>query len=297
MDVLTLPRLALVAGLVTAVACSRTYDWEPDGQPCRQTGTGATASFACDEGYSCYQRPGVTGSECVRDGSRRRGDDCSLTSMCEEGLQCVEGQCREGCGANYFSPTSCRGDEFCKPFPGQTVGYCERSECLAQNCPVGRVCAQIKDGAGACLIECTPTFTDQSYSDNCGSTNGEKYCQAVGRASQRRLVCLDTVSGGQSVGTFCNVIDRPCPGNKTIVDDAGQTRSFGLTCVNGQCFELCDADTVDPANNTTDCPASMARGATYCCRQEGAPDASGEATAWGVCIPFGSGGVCDPELY
>ncbi|HSI04263.1 MAG: hypothetical protein ACAI38_22625 [Myxococcota bacterium] len=297
MDVLTLPRLALAVALATAAACSLTYDWDPDGQPCRQSGAGATASFECDEGFSCYQRAGVAVTECVRDGSRRRGEGCSLDSMCEEPLQCVDGACRESCGANYFSPTACRGDEFCKPFPNETIGFCTRSECLNETCPTGNICAEIKDGAGACLIECTPSFTDQSYSDNCGSTGGENYCQAVGRGAQRRLVCLDTSRNGQPIGTFCNVIDQPCAANQTYTDGAGQVRVFGLTCATSQCVELCDPTLPNPGSNTTDCGASTARGATYCCEQIGARDAGGNPTRWGICIPFGGSSTCDPELY
>ena len=91
MGFLTVPRLVVAAAVCALVACSLTYDWDPNGQPCRQEGS----SFVCDDGYSCYQRPGSTTSECVLDGSRRRGEPCSLDAMCGEGNQCVDGACRE----------------------------------------------------------------------------------------------------------------------------------------------------------------------------------------------------------
>lgn len=293
MGFLTLPRLALGIGVCTAVACSLAYDWDPNGQPCRQEGTG----FACDDGYSCYQKPNSTSTECVLDGSRRRGEACSLDAMCGESNQCVDGACREACGRSYLSPQACRGDEFCKPYPNKTTGFCTKSECSGETCPIGRICAQLKDAAGACLVECTPRFTDQSYSDNCGSTTGQNYCQAVGTGAQRRLVCLDTTPAGQTIGLPCNIIDQPCAADQSYVDGGGQTRKFGLTCVNQQCIELCDPTVPSPGTNNNDCGASVARAATYCCAQTGAKDSSGVATQWGICIPFSGTGTCDPQLY
>lgn len=296
MDFLTLPRLAVVAGLLTTIACSLTYDWDQDGLPCRVSGSGAAASYACNDGFSCYQRAGVAGTECVRDNSRRRGEECSADEMCEEGLQCVEGACREGCGASYFSGTQCRPDEFCKPYPGEATGFCTSSECLSSTCRTGTVCTQIKADAGACLVECTPRFTDLSYSDNCGSTSGENFCQAIGSQAQRRLVCLDTARTGQPVGTFCNPIDQPCAGGQSYLDSNNQTRTFGLTCLFSQCVELCDPTAPNPSTNESDCGASVARGATYCCEQRGAPDASGQAIRWGICMPFSNSSQCNPQL-
>lgn len=284
MDVLKSKRSIALAVLLGVIACSLTHDWDPNGQPCREEGSGSSLTYTCDEGFNCYRREGVSGTQCVRDGSRRRGEECSLTEMCESGYSCIDGACREACGASYYSPTACRGDEFCKPYDGESVGYCTRGECLSQTCPTGRICVHLKDAAGACLIECTPRFTNGEYSDNCGSTSGDHYCQALGSSGNRRLVCLDTTRNAQAVGVWCNVIDSPCASNQTYTDGEGNEIQFGLTCVNGKCVEFCDSTVADPASNEDDCGGSTAREAFYCCKQVGADDGAGEPTQWGVCL-------------
>jgi hypothetical protein len=275
-------KTTLAIAVIATAAC---YSWDPNGQPCRQEGSGAALSFACDSGYSCLRKDGVAKTACVRDASRKRGEECSADQMCVGGLNCVDGLCREACGANYFSSSTCRTNEWCKPYANEATGFCSPSECLNTTCPTGRICATLKDNVGACLVECTPSFNDGQYSDNCGSTSGENYCQAVGSSGDRRLVCLDTDKAGQAVGTFCNAIDNPCAADQSFQDGGGQTHKFGLTCVTGTCRELCDPTLPNPQTNTTDCPGSIASGAQYCCSQLGATNGGGQTIQWGVCIP------------
>ncbi|MBC7794891.1 MAG: hypothetical protein H7Z43_14395 [Clostridia bacterium] len=281
--------VALAATVVAA--CSLAYDWDADGQPCRTLGAGASASYVCNSGFSCFRKDGVATTSCVRDNSRRRGDECTEDAMCDNGLSCAGGACRESCGASYYSPSQCRGDEFCKPYTGQAEGFCTQSECSNEQCPSGRICAEIKGNVGACLVECTPTFLDKSYSDNCGSTTGQQYCQQVGRGDTRRLVCLDTDNRGQTIGTPCNSIDNPCAAGLSYTDSDGQTYDYGLSCINSSCREFCDPNAASLSTNTTDCGAGTARGYTYCCPQVGAPDRDGSVTTWGICTNL-TGSTC-----
>ncbi len=274
----------VLASLAVALSAA-CYSWDPNGQPCRQQGSGAALTFACDGGYSCLKKDGVAKTQCVRDASRKRGEECSADQMCTGGLNCVEGLCREGCGASYFTSNNCRPDEWCKPYANEAQGFCSPSECLNSTCPTGRICASLADNVGACLIECTPSFNDGQYADNCGSTSGENYCEAVGTAAERRLVCLDTNKQGQAVGTFCNAIDNPCAADQEFTDADDQVHKFGLTCVSGICRELCDATIPDPSTNQLDCPGSVASGAQFCCSQLGADDGNGNTIEWGICIP------------
>lgn len=279
---MALLRYVLAVACVGVAGCSIAYDWDADGQPCRVEGAGTQTVYACDEGFSCFRKDGQTTTSCVRDGSRRRGDECNEDEQCNPGLACAGGACRLECGASYYLPSAggCRGDEFCKPYPGKAVGYCTLSECSSNTCPSGRVCAQIKDGVGACLVECTPSFLDGSYSDNCGSTTGQQFCQQIGRGTTRRLVCLDT-DNGQPINTPCNIIDNPCAADQEYTDAQGQVHRYGLSCINSSCREFCDPN--PPTGSNTNCGAGAGRGYTYCCRQVGAADSEGNAQEWGIC--------------
>ncbi len=245
------------------------------------------ATLLCSSLVACEGDDNPGGS-----GRHGRGFACSVTAPCDdgEGLACIEGVCLETCGANYYSASACRDDEVCSPV-GRETGYCKRSECTVaeNNCGIDRECLQIKDEAGTCITPCTATFVDGNYEDDCA---GEAFCQALGREGQRRLACLPSEPAGQPIGTFCNVIDQPCATNQSYIDSGGDIRTFGLTCAGSQCVELCDASLPSPANNQDDCGASVGRGATYCCGQEGAA-----GDTWGVCIPFSGTGACDPQLY
>ena len=283
---MALLKYALAASVLAVTACSLAYDWDEDGQPCRSDGS-------CNDGFSCFRRDGVATTECVRDGSRRRGEECTEDAMCDVNLACAGGACRQDCGASYFSPTACRGDEFCKPYPGLPRGYCTQTECTGEQCPSGRICANIKDNVGACLVECNPSFNNETYSDNCGSTSSDQYCQAVGTGPSRRLVCLDTDDRGQRVGLPCNSIDNPCAAGLSYTDTNGNVHRYGLTCVRSVCVELCDPTAPNLSTNTTDCGASASNNATFCCVQRGALDSEGISTEWGYCLNIGTGASCD----
>lgn len=83
---MALLRYVLAVACVGVAGCSIAYDWDADGQPCRVEGAGTQTVYACDEGFSCFRKDGQTTTSCVRDGSRRRGDECNEDEQCNPGL-------------------------------------------------------------------------------------------------------------------------------------------------------------------------------------------------------------------
>lgn len=218
-----------------------------------------------------------------------RNKACAVTTDCREGLTCVEGLCRESCGASYFSATACLGNEYCAPFANEATGFCAASDCdISSDCDDGQVCSHLKSLASTCATPCSVSFDDGSYSDDCPANS---FCQAIGQGPQRRLVCMPATVAGQPVGTFCNPVDNPCATSQSYLDQDGNMISFGLTCLFSECVELCAAGSANPGADANDCGASVARGATYCCTQTGA-----DGTSWGLCMPFTSDVQCNPQL-
>lgn len=205
-----------------SAACSLVLSWDAEGLPCKNN--------ACSTGYTCLV------NQCVSNSSIVEGDTCNDDQQCADGLVCAPSlfTCRKPCPNEDFLSVSsaCSTGQYCTPVlsaDGNYEGACvDGAGCDVDGaCDTGAVCVSLGATASACLVGCEVTFGDGgTYDDSCGSTVlDRKYCQPVGLEDAERLVCLDTTSSAEGVGSFCSPITQPC--------------QEGLACIGTVCRAHC----------------------------------------------------------
>lgn len=247
---------AFVIGLLVLPSCSLALDWDKNGLPCDRV-------QACLDGYSCL------GTECVEDGSKSLGDSCSDDAQCETSYRCDFNNfvCAKPCTTFYRDDSDCTGSTYCAPHPitdPATGDVARRGACAASQCTIdkdcknaGDVCVKIRSNASACLPGCEVTWSNNTYSNNCGSTpSAPQYCQPLGVS--KRLACLPTSEQGEGEDNLCDPIATPC---REETDIAPIT---GLACIETLCSRHCNINaSVSQCTGARVCVPQVGDDATY----------------------------------
>ena len=225
--------------------CSLVLDWNSDNLRC---GTGPNP---CDPGYSC-----LAGEVCVADYSLQPNAICYDSKQCEAPYICPPQlfRCVKPCSQFYAQDASCASGQYCALYGAEgatasgtaPVGGCaDSANCVpgTETCSVansvGNICIGVNSSVQACVPECTLSFVNNSYSDNCGSD----YCTPVGSLGEQGLTCVPT-STNHGVGAACNATSNPCAGSNS-----------GLGCINGFCRTWCPTN--NPVASTALCGSGV----------------------------------------
>ena len=149
----------------------------------------------CDDGEDCSACPVDCGS-CCGDGTCASAEDCSTCPAdceCNDGFQCMEGECHPATCIPDCSGKEC-GDGGCPGIP-DACGVCSDDEsCLG----------------GKCEQECTPDCDGKECGDDgcdgsCGACDDGWFCQAGGCVEDPCLPdCEGKECGGDGCGGLCN---------------------------------------------------------------------------------------------
>jgi hypothetical protein len=273
--------LSLAMAMATLCGCSLVLDWAPDGLPC-------DTEKKCADGFSCLV------NRCVAEGSLAVGDTCSASAQCEDYPTNICGSnpftCRKRCQDNYLSNTAgiCLTGEYCRPEaerdkPTTWTGTCVASECTGNDqcrdrtpASNSKACVAVSPSANSCLQTCSVAVSGGVYSDTCGSSNNQVYCQPVGPKASQSLVCLsrldNNVTGLPNTGDPCRLVDTPCRPGAACTGDSG---TF--------CRIYCDVGANDLSNGNAYCPQPGSPSpAPYCCAVT-----NGAGALYAVCMPNG----------